>query len=43
MTPSPRIAVAVDGSPASVSALRWAALQAALTGSSIDATIRLLV
>lgn len=39
MTTNSRIVVGVDGSPASVSALRWAARQAELTGSTIDATI----
>ncbi|GAA3719102.1 universal stress protein [Microlunatus aurantiacus] len=39
MTTSSRIVVGVDGSPASVSALRWAARQAALTDSSLEATI----
>ncbi len=32
-----RIVVGVDGSPASVDALRWAGRQAALTGSKLDA------
>jgi len=36
---SPRIVVGVDGSPASVAALKWGARQAMLTGSSLDATI----
>jgi nucleotide-binding universal stress UspA family protein len=31
-----RIVVGVDGSPASVDALRWAAQQAALTGASLE-------
>lgn len=39
MTTSSRIVVGVDGSPASVAALKWAARQAALTGSTVDATI----
>ena len=39
MTKSTRIVVGVDGSAASVDALRWAARQAELTGSSLDATI----
>ena len=41
MTTSSRIVVGVDGSPAAVSALRWAARQAELTGSSLDAVISL--
>ncbi len=32
-----RIVVGVDGSPASIDALRWAARQAALTGASLEA------
>lgn len=39
MTTDSRIVVGVDGSPASVAALRWAARQAELTGSSLEATI----
>jgi nucleotide-binding universal stress UspA family protein len=35
-TASPRIVVGVDGSPASVEALRWAAKQAALTGGNLE-------
>jgi nucleotide-binding universal stress UspA family protein len=35
----PRIVVGVDGSPSSVSALRWAIAQAGLTGATIDAVI----
>ena len=34
-----RIVVGVDGSPSSLEALRWAAGQAALTGSVVDAVI----
>lgn len=34
-----RIVVGVDGSPASVDALRWAARQAALTGSTLEAIV----
>ena len=34
-----RIVVGVDGSPSSREALRWAARQAALTGSVVDAVI----
>lgn len=34
-----RIVVGVDGSPGSLAALRWAADQAALTGSVVDAVI----
>jgi nucleotide-binding universal stress UspA family protein len=37
MTTSSRIVVGVDGSPASVDALRWAARQAELTGSTLEA------
>ena len=37
MTTHPRIVVGVDGSPASVDALRWAARQAELTGSALEA------
>jgi nucleotide-binding universal stress UspA family protein len=36
---SPRIAVGVDGSPASVEALRWAARHADLTGAAVEAVI----
>src|SRR6185437_9894808 len=36
----PRILAGVDGSPSSVSALRWATRQAALTGAAVDAVIR---
>ena len=35
----PRIVVGVDGSPASVDALRWAARQADLTGAAVEAVI----
>jgi nucleotide-binding universal stress UspA family protein len=35
----PRIVAAVDGSPSSVSALRWAIRQAGLTGATVDAVI----
>ena len=35
----PRIVVGVDGSPASVAALRWAAGQAALTGAVMEAVV----
>ncbi len=35
----PRIVAGVDGSLSSVSALRWAARQAALTGAAVDAVI----
>jgi nucleotide-binding universal stress UspA family protein len=35
----PRIVAGVDGSPSSVSALRWAARQAELTGGTLDAVI----
>ncbi len=34
-----RIVAGVDGSPSSVSALRWAVRQAALTGATVDAVI----
>jgi nucleotide-binding universal stress UspA family protein len=34
---SPRIVAGVDGSPSSISALRWAIRQAGLTGASVDA------
>ncbi len=37
--PSARIVVGVDGSPSSVSALRWAIRQAGLTGATVDAVI----
>lgn len=37
MAKSPLIVVGVDGSPASVDALRWAARQAELTGSRLEA------
>ena len=33
----PRIVAGVDGSPSSMSALRWAIRQAALTGAAVDA------
>ena len=33
----PRIVVGVDGSPASVDAVRWAARQADLTGAAVEA------
>jgi len=36
---TPRIVVGVDGSPASVDALRWAARQADLTGAAVEAVI----
>ena len=36
---APRIVVGVDGSPASVDALRWAARQAELTGAAVEAVI----
>jgi len=36
---SARIVVGVDGSPSSVSALRWAVKQAGLTGATVDAVI----
>jgi nucleotide-binding universal stress UspA family protein len=35
----PRIVAGVEGSPSSVSALRWAARQAELTGGTLDAVI----
>ena len=35
----PRIVAGVDGSPSSLSALRWAIRQAALTGAAVDAVI----
>jgi nucleotide-binding universal stress UspA family protein len=35
----PRIVAGVDGSPSSLSALRWAVRQAALTGAAVDAVI----
>jgi nucleotide-binding universal stress UspA family protein len=35
----PRIVAGVDGSPSSLSALRWAITQARLTGASVDAVI----
>jgi nucleotide-binding universal stress UspA family protein len=35
----PRIVVGVDGSPSSLSALRWAIRQARLTGGTVDAVI----
>ena len=34
-----RIVAGVDGSPSSMSALRWAVRQAALTGAAVDAVI----
>ena len=37
MTTPPRIVVGVDGSPASVDALRWAAEQTELTGGTLEA------
>ena len=36
---APRIVVGVDGSPASVDALRWAARQADVTGAAVEAVI----
>ena len=39
MTTSSRIIVGVDGSPASVDTLRWAARQAQLTGGTLEAII----
>jgi nucleotide-binding universal stress UspA family protein len=35
----PRIVAGVDGSPCSMAALRWAARQAGLTGSTVEAVI----
>ena len=35
----PRIVAGVDGSPSSISALRWAVRQAGLTGAAVDAVI----
>jgi nucleotide-binding universal stress UspA family protein len=35
----PRIVAGVDGSPSSLSALRWAVVQAGRTGASVDAVI----
>ena len=35
----PRIVAGVDGSPSSLSALRWAIRQAGLTGAAVDALI----
>jgi nucleotide-binding universal stress UspA family protein len=35
----PRIVAGVDGSPSSMSALRWAIRQAGLTGATVDAVI----
>jgi nucleotide-binding universal stress UspA family protein len=35
----PRIVAGVDGSPSSLSALRWAVRQAGLTGAAVDAVI----
>lgn len=35
----PQIVAGVDGSPSSISALRWAIRQAALTGAAVDAVI----
>jgi nucleotide-binding universal stress UspA family protein len=35
----PRIVAGVDGSPSSLSALRWAIRQASLTGATVDAVI----
>jgi nucleotide-binding universal stress UspA family protein len=35
----PRIVAGVDGSPSSLSALRWAIRQGALTGAAVDAVI----
>ncbi|MGI8415493.1 MAG: universal stress protein [Nakamurella sp.] len=37
--PQERIVVGVDGSPASIDALRWAIRQASLTGATIEAVI----
>lgn len=40
MTPDQeRIVVGVDGSPASIDALTWAARQASLTGATVDAVL----
>lgn len=39
MSKNPLIVVGVDGSPASVGALRWAAKQAELTGSKLEAVL----
>jgi nucleotide-binding universal stress UspA family protein len=36
---APRIVAGVDGSPSSLSALRWAVRQAELTGATVDAVI----
>jgi len=36
---SPRIVAGIDGSPSSLSALRWAVRQASLTGAAVDAVI----
>ena len=38
-TSAPRIVVGIDGSPASVDALRWAARQADATGAAVEAVI----
>jgi nucleotide-binding universal stress UspA family protein len=38
-TKNPRIVAGVDGSPSSLSALRWAIRQAGLTGAAVDAVI----
>ncbi len=35
----PRIVAGIDGSPSSLSALRWAVKQAGLTGATVDAVI----
>jgi nucleotide-binding universal stress UspA family protein len=35
----PRIVAGADGSPSSMSALRWAVRQAGLTGAAVDAVI----
>jgi nucleotide-binding universal stress UspA family protein len=35
----PRIVAGIDGSPSSLSALRWAVQQAGLTGATVDAVI----
>ncbi len=37
--PAERIVVGVDGSPASVDALKWAIRQAALTGAAVEAVL----